>query len=91
MWCAVDNHNNICHIISNYISDLKFNQAVNDNACISILTKFPQISHTTKILISKRIIRKKNRPTAILQILWQEHVKKKPFHCMFPSYEPLKH
>ena len=55
MWCAVDNHNYVCHIcakgflnsnLSNYLQNTNF------------FTKLPQISHTHKNRSLKSIIKR---------------------------------
>ena len=46
MWCAADNHNNMCHICAKGFSDSNFNSAVIDK--ISNLHKIAQISFIHK-------------------------------------------
>ena len=68
------------------LSDFKVWLSDNDNTCISILTNFLKFYMLTKNPNFKKYYWKLDRPTAILQILWQEHIKKIYFHCMFPSF-----
>ena len=46
MWCASDNHNNMCHICAKELLDSNFNQAVFNK--ISIFNESAPISHTHK-------------------------------------------